>query len=62
MIEDRYFNRDEKKHFSRNETFHDASVDSITKSCGTAVKEKVGSVESNKETNKIHPASNQKQC
>ena len=34
---------------SRDETYHDASVDSITSSYGTTVKEKVGSVESNKE-------------
>ena len=34
---------------SRDETYHDASVDPITSSHGTAVKEKVGSVESDKE-------------
>ena len=34
---------------SRDETYHDASVDSITSSYGTTVKEIVGSVESNKE-------------
>ena len=55
MIEDRYFDRDEKKHFSRNETFHDTSVDPITNSHGTAVKKKVGSVENDKEI-KIMPA------
>lgn len=49
IIEERCFDRDEKKHLSRGETYHDASVDSITSSYGTTVKEKVGSVESNKE-------------
>ena len=50
MIEERCFNRDEKKQLSRDETYHEASVDSITKSYGTTVKEKVGSIESNKKT------------
>ena len=47
MIKERHSNRDEKKHNNRNEEFHDNSVDSITVSYGTAVKEKVGLIENN---------------
>ena len=53
MIEERH-SRDEKKRNNRNENFHDTSVDPTTISYGTAVREKVGSVENNKET-KIIP-------
>ena len=54
MIEERH-SRDEKKRNNRNENFHDTSVDPITIFHGTAVKEKVGSVENDKEI-KIMPA------
>ena len=49
IIKERCFDRDEKKHLSRHETYHDTSVDPITSSHETAVKEKVGSVENDKE-------------
>ena len=49
MIEERHFNRDEKERNSRNENIHDTLGDSITIFHGTAVKEKVGSIENNKE-------------
>ena len=50
MIEERCFNRDKRKHFSRDETFHDVFVNSITSPCGITVKEKVDSVENFKKT------------
>ena len=38
-----------ERHSNRNKNFHDTSVDPTTISYGTAVREKVGSVENNKE-------------